>query len=258
MNEIFSYITTAKIDAKLHKDILAHEDKIEKILIVILCILLILFNSWIVCWLRFGIAVPCAYERSSINTFDAPVQTDYNDEEKAAKTFIYKSLINDYKVKLMPQAHYKLSGSVAAYDYGFLFIDDYFNSIALYDAGIAWEKLSDKKFYNTYFTSYIDRSAAANSRVIYTKFKPELMPLSDEYLKTHFSHSHIIPANRNIMAAMLKLKKWDKVKIEGELVDLEYHKTSLSRNDTNDTSRGNSASEIIYVTSVQIGHYIYK
>ena len=92
-------------------------------------------------------------------------------------------------------------------------------------------------------------------------------PYSQDYIMSHISHSHIVPANRNIMAAFLKIKEWDTVKIEGELIDMKYttrtgrtinYSTSLSRTDSNETSRGNGACETIYVTKVQIGNLIYK
>ncbi len=47
MNQVFNQTTTAQIDAKLHYDILAHEDNIEKICIIIYFIFLLLFKGWI-------------------------------------------------------------------------------------------------------------------------------------------------------------------------------------------------------------------
>ncbi len=70
------------------------------------------------------------------------------------------------------------------------------------------------------------------------------------------------------MAAMLKLKLYDTVKVEGDLVDMVYtdkktsrrfeYRTSLTRNDTDASSRGNGACETLYVTKVQIGNTIYQ
>lgn len=77
-------------------------------------------------------------------------------------------------------------------------------------------------------------------------------------------HTHIIPATVNVMSAMLKIKKYDTVKLDGYLVDIYTDKgdviayTSLSRFDTNATSRGSGACEDMYVTQVQIGDKIYK
>ncbi len=266
MDEVFSYITTAKIDAKLNKDVLAHEDKLEKILIIVFCLLLFMFKGWIGYWLRFGVAIPSEYTMSPINIYSEPIQTDYTKEQVEQKTFTYVSLINNYNITLKPQAHYELSGSVAVRTYGSIFVNGFFDSAALYDLGATWGKLADKRFYTKYLKSYSDK-AYSGTRILYTRYKLYPAPVSDEYIQSHFSHSHIIPANRNVMAALLKIKNWDKVKIEGELVDMEYvspgnyiyqYYTSLSRTDTNDSSRGSGTGEIVYVTKVQIGHCIYK
>lgn len=70
------------------------------------------------------------------------------------------------------------------------------------------------------------------------------------------------------MAALLKIKKWDKVEIEGILIDMEYvnkkgvksyYKTSISRLDSNrNGDRDYGACETIYATKVKIGNRIYK
>lgn len=266
MDEVFSNITTAKIDAKLNKDVLAHEDKLEKILILVFCLLLLMFKGWIGYWLRFGVAIPSKFTTSPVKIYSEPIQTDYTKEQIEQKTFTYVSLINNYNITLKPQAHYELSGSVAVKAYDSLFVNKFFNSAALYDLGVTWGNLANRSFYTKYLKSYSDKTYSG-SRILYTRYKSYPAPVSDEYIQSHFSHSHIIPANRNVMAALLKLKNWDKVKIEGELVDVEYvtpsnyiynYYTSLSRTDTNDSSRGSGTSEIVYVTKVQIGHRIYK
>ena len=94
------------------------------------------------------------------------------------------------------------------------------------------------------------------------------IPYSEEYIISHLSHTHIIPANRNIMAAMLKFRDYQDFKLEGELVDMTakdtrenkiyMYKTSLSRTDTDRTSRGFGACETMYVTKVQIGNKVYE
>lgn len=267
MNEIFNESTTAQIDARLHRDIIAHEDKIEKICIICFFIFLFIFRGWIGYWLKFGVAIPSKFDSRPINTTQEPIQINYTKEEQAKKTFTYTSLINNHKITIIPQAHYKLSGLTIAYNHSFLFISDFFDSAALYDYGAAWGKLGNKKFYDTYFESYSEKHEITGSRMLYTKAKTFNLPVSEEYATSHWSHSHIVPANRNIMAAFLKIKKWDKVMIEGDLIDMEYtdrynykrkYKTSMSRNDIDPGDRGNGACETIYVTKIKIGNKIYQ
>ena len=95
-------------------------------------------------------------------------------------------------------------------------------------------------------------------------------PWSDGYIQSHTAHTHIIPANSNIMGGLLKTKKDNIIKLDGYLVDIYTNKseivgrTSLSRSDTNATSRGQNgrnaggACEVMYVTEVQIGNKIYR
>ena len=76
--------------------------------------------------------------------------------------------------------------------------------------------------------------------------------------------SQLPPANANVMGALLKVKKNDIVKIDGYLVDIyngkgkTLGKSSLSRTDTDATSRGYGACEEMYAKQVQIGNKIYK
>ncbi len=268
MEQVFNYSTTAEIDARLYKDVIANEEKIAKICFIVYLLLLFIFRGWIGYWLKFGIAIPSKYDNTPINTELEPIQNNYTKEEQENKTFIYKSLINNKKVSLIPQAHYKLSGLTVAYNYTFLFKESFFDSTALYDLGSTWGKLGDKEFYDKYFKSYSAKTEITGSRVLWTEFKSRETPVSIQYATSHWAHSHIIPANRNIMAAMIKIKQWDIVQIEGELVDIAYvtpsgkkllYKTSMSRTDTGSQGdRGNGSCETIYVTSVKIGNTIYK
>lgn len=264
MSEVFDNATTAKIDAKLHRDILAHEDNIEKIIIVIVIALIIIFRGWIAYWLKFGVAIPSGYEIKQINVIDDPIQTDYPQDVQTKKTFTYKSLINNSKMTMIPQAHYVLSGTVVAYNHDFLFVNEFFDSASLYDIGIAWGELSDADFFKEYIKIYSQKVEFTGSRRLNWEWDNSI-PLSADYINSHISHTHLIPANKNVMAALLKIKLYEKVSLEGELVDITYpgtrhskYYTSLSRSDSDASSRGSGACEAMYVTKVKIGNTIYK
>lgn len=267
MNKIFNESSTLEIDAKLYRDILAREEQVQKAGIIGFLVLVFIFRGAIGYWLKFGIAIPSRRASSPINVQNFPVQIDYTEEEQLKKTFTYKSLINNNEMQIIPQAHYELSGRVIAYNHDFIFINKFFDSAALYDLGAAWGELSDTKTFKQYFKVYSQKVEMTGSRRLNWQWKYNT-PYSADYINSHLSHTHIIPANRNVMAAMLKLKLYDKVKVEGELVDMVYtdkrtsqtiqYRTSLSRNDTDITSRGNGACETLYVTKVQIGNTIYQ
>ena len=76
-----------------------------------------------------------------------------------------------------------------------------------------------------------------------------------------------MPANRNVMAALLKIRNWDKIEIEGELIDMQFtsksgyiqnYRTSMSRTDSDWGDRGNGSCETVYVKKVKIGKFIYE
>lgn len=263
MNEIFDKNTTAQIDAKLHRDIIEHENKVITGCVIALFVLMYIFRGWIGYNIKFGIAFPSQLNSTKIEVDKDPTQTNYSEEEKAQKTFTYKTLTTGKKVKLIPQAHYKLSGLTVGYNSSTVFKYDTLNDIALYDLGTSWGKLADKYFYNHNFKNY----QVSNYRVLWTVRRHYNSPVSDEYVRTHYAHSYIIPATRNIMAALLKIKMWNKIELEGELVDVEHiynqsippNKTSLTRTDDGwEGDRGSGSSEIIYLTQIKIGNAIFK
>ena len=269
MEQVFSYSTTAQIDARLYNDILAREERIEKICIIAYIILLIIFRGWIGYWLKFGLAIPKQIDYKPININAEPIQINYTPEQQKEKTFTYRTLQDNKEIELIPQAHYIINGKVLSYQYD---ISNnqirFFDSAALYDLALSWGKLSDKTLFNDYFECYNQKNKVTGSRLFWLEPKAFEPPFSNDYVKTHWSQSNIIPANRNIMAALLKLKHWNLVQIEGDLVDLKYnrpgkfaltHATSLSRADDNSTiCRGNGPGEVIYVTKIKIGNFVYQ
>lgn len=268
MSEIFNDKTTAEIDAKLHRDILKHNSNIEKFTIGLVILLMILFRGWIFYWLKFGVAVPTSFSNESIELLKEPVMVSYSPSVQKRKIFEYKSIIkNDVSAQLIPQAHYEISGRVVLRNND-IYVGKYFDSVAAYNLGLTWGKtISEPKFFKKYLDAYDDKDHFSGMRNIYWRWN-SFIPLQSDYIQSHISQIHIIPANQNILAALLKLKKFNEVKIGGELVDVNFknsegsqpisYYTSLSTKDLGTTGRGSGSSEIMYVTTVQIGKFIYK
>lgn len=257
------YNTTEKeeIDIKLEREWSAQQKRKNLFFIIVIIVVLFFARGSILFWLKFSFAIPSGYETSVIDVSKDPIQINYSEKQKENRKFEYKSLINGHNIYMYPQAKYKIAGIAVAYNYSFFIRNEFFDSAALYDLGLSWGKIGDKKFYQKYFECYSQKNEMTGARVLWTKVKTREMPVTLDYINTHFSHSHLVPANRNIMAALLKIKRWDKVEIEGELVNMRYYtknkemytNTSLSRSDT-----GLGACETIYVTKVKIGNTIYK
>lgn len=256
-------------DKQLDEALEKENKKRKRYIIIGILLLLFLFKGTIFFWIKFGIAIPSGFEIEPINTMKDPVQINYTDLKKSFVGFEYTSLINGNKIQILPQAEYKISGLVIAYNRSFLTRDDFFDSAALYDIGLAWGKMSDKKFYKKYFESYSQKNEMTGARVLWWKAKTSNVPGVDNYyMKTHASHTHIVPATRNVMAALVHVNEWDNVELQGELVNMEYknphsgkvkyYKTSMSRDDESMGDNGYGSCETMYVTQVKKGHWIYK
>nr|MCR5262219.1 hypothetical protein [Candidatus Gastranaerophilales bacterium] len=176
---------------------------------------------------------------------------------------------------LLKQAKYSLSGIVVAKNRNFWlrgFMQNVFDEVVPIDFGIAWGELADiptlKKF------KIKSSKTLGEARMLRYQWRLKDVPQNPDYVFSHISHNHIIPATDNVASALLKVKKWDTIKLDGYLVDIVQPNgytsmTSLSRSDTNPTSRGAEANrqreggyggacEIFYVTGIQIRNKYYK
>ncbi len=249
------------IEQKLDLDLKKHNKYKQLLILIVTLLLCFLLKGTIIYHIKFAFAFPNGYENIQINTSQEPQQIDYPDNTINQRIINYESLTERKVISLIPRASYKISALVTAHNSFFPVKDKMFDAAALYDIGLAWGELGDKDFYKKYFKSYTAKNGMFGPRLLWTEMKTTQMPVSEEYAKSHFSHSHLIPATRNIMAALLKIKDFQLVEIEGELVDMQYKEgnktysshTSLSRSDT-----GLGACENIYVTKLKYRNKIYQ
>ncbi len=173
---------------------------------------------------------------------------------------------------LLAQAEYSLTGIIVAKNTNFWLreiMQNDFDEVVPLDFGIAWGDIADKSFLKKYF-KFSSQKTLGQARALKFSWKLPKNSVSSDYITSHISHNHIIPATDNVASALLRLNKWDTVKLDGYLVDIIQPSgytsyTSLSRGDNNPQSRGASkddgaggACEIFYVTSVQIGKKHYE
>lgn len=199
-----------------------------------------------------------SFSKEEIVTKNNPVQIDLKGDEYI-KAYGEK---NEYILNLM--AEYSLSGMVVTKNSNFWFRDimrNRFDDICLLDLGIVWGDLaSDKKELYKHW-KFKSHKTLGQSRRIEWREKP---PYNNADIRGNISHTHIIPANSNVMGGLLKIRKNDIVKLDGYLVDIYTDtneivaKTSLSRTDLDSTSRGYGSCEDMYVKQVQIGNKIYR
>ncbi len=199
------------------------------------------------------------------------INTDYEPSQKIldGKTYV-KVFGEKNKYILNLQAKYSISALVLTKNTNFWFRDimrNRFDDVCLIDFGMAWGDLAknpENLLKHWKFKSY--KSLGMGRRLEWRSKPPyDNTVWNLDYINTHVSHTHMIPANPNIMSALLKIKKHDIVKIDGYLVDIYdadtsqiIAKTSLSRSDYDSTSRGYGACEDMYVKRVQIGDKVYE
>ena len=183
-------------------------------------------------------------------------------ETKNPKELIrIKPLENNLDVKLLPMAYYSTSGRTVATNHVFSFSRWIFDDIVPFDIGLVWGDLASVDVLNKYFKFKSEKVFMSGARQLSYEVKNGA-PLSGDYISSHRSHIHIIPANKNIFSALLTLKTNDLVKLDGYLVDIfvkdSHIKGSLSDSDGNGSSRSGGACKVMYLTKLQIGRLIYK
>ncbi len=231
--------------------------------ISIIALIIISFNSMLgdlMFRVKYSFPKVSATTENSIDTSREPIQKNLND----AKYIKYRGEKGIYALK--PQAEYSISALVVAKNNNFWFRDimrSKFDDVALLDLGLVWGDLAlDKKeLYN--YIKFKSKKTLGQARALHYHWD-STSPWANGYITSHIAHTHMIPANPNVMGGLLQIKKNDIVKIDGYLVDIYTDKseliayTSMSRTDTNASSRGSGACEDMYVTQVQIGNKIYR
>lgn len=258
-----------ELDEKLEEDIKKYNKTRTFYILFASLLVMFLFRGTLLFYMNFSIPIPTGIDMHPMMTEYEPIQINYPNEKRKVDTFKYRTLLNKNKIiEITPKAKYHIAGLVVAYNYSFFIRNEFFDSAALYDIGIAWDKLADKNFYRKYFEAYSQKNEMTGARILWTRAKTNNIPgFGTDYTKWPYSHTHVIPATRNVMAALLSLNTWDKVEMEGYLINMKYiaknnliytSKSSMSRNDPPAGDEGNGSCEQMYVTKVKIGHLVYE
>lgn len=232
--------------------------KICLIIFIIICLNSMLGD--LVFWASYSFPKITETTTHIIDTSKDPIQNNLDGK----KYIIAKGEKQDYALNFM--AEYSISGMVVAKNSNFWFRDimrSKFDDLYLIDFGIVWGDLAkDKKILYKHM-KFKSAKTLGQARMLTWRWNADC-PWDGSYIRAHLSHTHMTPANANVMGALLKIKKNNIVKIDGYLVDTYTDKseliahTSMSRTDNDPTSRGSGSCEEMYVTQVQIGDKIYK
>jgi len=231
------------MDSYYNENIQRRSSLIHKLILIVSLILIVYF---IIDKNKEKIIID-VYEGHSVT--EDPIQEDI-----FFKDIITLKLDNQYTCLIFPQAIYKLTVKVKSIN-TFHFSDPIWRKkLSKYDVGVVWGKLADE-----YYDDYIEYNQL--DRYLIYNFTSDCN-LSSEYIGTHLSNNHIIPANSNINKGLSKLKKNDICYLEGKLVNffilkneerITFMESSLVRTDT-----GDGACETFYVEKLIIGDKIYE
>lgn len=289
----FGEKTIQELDAEVDYLEMMYERNCRIKLCGVLIFLAFLFREPIIFHIKYAFPVPTTYTSVKIDPYQEPIQNNietaltkqmkandgevdiyenpldtseediaYINEKKPPEIFTMRTTDNHSDVKLIAMAEYSISGRAIAMNHTFNFSGSAFDHLALFDLGLSWGYMSPTEYLKRFVQSKSEKVHYNGARMMSSRFiNFSESPLSFDYLRSHESHTHIIPSNSNILSALLKIKKYELVKVDGLLVDLiaENHhiKGSLSRVDAKE-GRGSGNCEIMYVTSVQIGNAVYE
>jgi hypothetical protein len=210
-------------------------------------IVLLVFTASVIVALYVGYSMLTAAEYEpalgSIDYSKDPIQTPLPNYALPAITR------GQYTISLSLKAEYKIAGVIVStrrYRGGIM------NWLSPYDYSIVWGNVP--------------------SQLQYLKFKQMIRfcmfsydygaPIDLEYIATHFSNNHMIPATDNIRKALKLGRKGDLVEVEGYLsfVTVKGKKgfSSTWNSSLDRIDKGNGACEIIYVTALRINDRIYR
>lgn len=232
--------------------------------IIIFCLYIIIPKTF---WL-----IPSKLTTQLINTEKDPVM-NLNEENIHAsspllksnfdKLIKIKSFKNNETYYIMPLAEYSISARIKEKN-KFFYMQWEIDNLALVDYGLTWGDMAKNEFFNKI---YANSNQSVIGRMLVFNFKDryyDSMKYKYAYMLNHVSHTHAIPANKNVKKALNAIRGGQTVKLDGYLVDVfsknyrRFAMSSLSLSDTNDSARGGGACEIMYVTRVQVGSKVFE
>ena len=221
--------------------------------------------------------IPSEFTKNPIDTNKDPVmiknEENINGSDNIRKNsknknlIEYRSLKNGDTYYLMPLAEYSLSARIREKN-RFFYMQWEIDNVAIVDYGLAWGDMAQDYYFNKF---YAHSNQTVTGRSLVFNFKDKYFDslfYKFDYMLSHVSHTHVIPANKNIKKALIAAREGQTIKMEGYLVDVfnssyrRFAMSSLSLSDINESSRGHGkgggACEIMYVTKVQIEEKVFK
>lgn len=228
-----------------------HRPLSQRVLIEALLMTILLVGAFYALFFMYDKS-PAFSEDDSFVTFG--IDSTRDPIQKEADRFRFTLYTADgAEVTLTSQTAYSISAkvqNVASYD-------DAMGDAVPYDLLLAWGQMAEEDVDSRLTWEQADRRGTVTGSL-----GGSSGPAIDaDYVVTHVSNNHVIPANENIAAALDMIEAGDIVRIDGRLVDMRMVKgdelytvnTSKSR-----TDQGDGACEIIFVERIRINGETYS
>lgn len=134
---------------------------------------------------------------------------------------------------------------------------DSISDIVPYDMLLAWGDMADDEAGDQLSWTQSDRKGQVSGML----GGSDGFDVSSDYVVTHVSNNHLVPANDRIREALSDIEPGDMIRIQGRLVDIKVytgdgHAYTMSTS-RNRADQGDGACEIIYVESLKINENSY-
>jgi len=168
-----------------------------------------------------------------------PLQMPYIQKEPIVQMF------GEEKFVITPVAMYKASVLIGGKEY----YNDEFKACPV-DLVFVWGDIAKPEYMESHVVEQSDRAY---------RFKSDSQPMM-EYVQSHSSNNHIIPANDKVMEGLNAIRNYQTAYLEGYLVNVEYTHdgerknwgTSLSREDI-----WGKSCETFYVKKIELDGEVY-
>lgn len=238
--------------------------------VIILAVLLFLFHDIIGYFASFALPRPASATLADKDAYIMIKEPEITQLPPEKREYIsYNTLVENENVKLLKVANCSISAREIAKN--FLFISSYFpwnkekkimERVALGDLGVAWGDLSQPIMLRDY-TFILGKDV--KNRAIYPRLKPGVKypPIAWTQMGDSMSHIQVIPANPNIMHALIYSRKNQPIKLDGDLVSVYFNGKCIAANNFNklyvgyDIRKGGDK-KIMFVKKIQIGNKVYE
>jgi len=197
---------------------------------------------------RGGKPVPCGTQAEAVDPAGEPLQWDLPPAQGQREKL--REHLNGIVLEIVPLARYRLAAEVKGVE---RYSRGWQGQFAPCDLALAWGELAGARADR--FIRY-----SQGSRWYHYRFAAGT-PFSPDYIAAHSANTHVAPATKNLRLALRRVRKGDRLILEGDLIRVTgrakrgtfYWNSSTSRLDTGDNS-----CELLYLHRLVRDHLVYQ